>query len=55
MAVQTVMWRLRPRIVRYPEILLEVRDLGWTELRLREELRILQLQLDAGKRVIIAQ
>ena len=51
MAVQKVMWRLRPRIVRYPEVLKEVRDLGWLELSLQRQLRTVQIHLQVGKQV----
>ena len=51
-AVQQVMWRLRPRIVRYPEVRVEVQELGKVELDLRCQLRAAQIGLQISQQVI---
>ena len=51
-AVQRVMWRLRPRIVRYPEVRVEVQELGKVELDLRCQLRTAQIGLQISQQVI---
>ena len=48
-AIQSVMWRLRPRMNDHPDILREIQDLAWEELHLRYQLRSHQIGLDVNE------